>query len=122
MKLLLLLFTILFTLLCSFVRADEASWYSEASTLAEGYTLITASGEVLDDERNTCASWDYGFGTALRVRNLANNRCVEVRVTDRGPNKKLYKKGRTIDLSKRAFGEIADLKQGIIQVSIERVE
>jgi rare lipoprotein A (peptidoglycan hydrolase) len=40
-------------------------------------------------------------------------------VTDRGPAKRLYRKGRIVDLSVAAFKEIASLKQGIIEVKVE---
>jgi rare lipoprotein A (peptidoglycan hydrolase) len=39
--------------------------------------------------------------------------------TDFGPNKKLWDKGRKVDLSKGAFSQIADLRKGIINVKVE---
>jgi rare lipoprotein A len=98
-----------------------ASWYSVESCRQEGTSGIMANGEVFDDTKLICASWDYPFRTKLKVINLANGKSVIVEVKDRGPAKKLYKKGRIIDLSKRAFSEIADLKQGIIRVKIEKI-
>ena len=82
---------------------------------------MTASGRPYDENSFTCASWLFPFGTYLRVTNLENGKVVIVMVVDRGPAKRLVKKGRVIDLSKRAFAEIADLKQGIISVEIEVV-
>ena len=38
------------------------------------------------------------FGTMVKVTNLANKRSLVVRINDRGP----YKRGRIIDLSRRA--------------------
>ena len=111
----------LLLLIAGIVRAEEASWYSVESCLREGTSGIMANGEVLNDERKTCASWDYPFGTKLQVTNLHNGRSVVVLVTDRGPAKRLYKKGRTIDLSKRAFSELASLKQGIIEVKVKEI-
>jgi rare lipoprotein A len=55
------------------------------------------------------------------VRNLENGKTVKCVVTDRGPAKRLYRLGRKIDLAKAAFNRIADLKQGIIPVSIVMV-
>lgn len=103
------------------VSAEEitASWYSIESCKREGTSGIMANGEVLNDENFTCASWDYKFKTKLLVRNLSNGKSVIVEVTDRGPAKRLYKKGRVIDLSKGAFSQIASLKRGIIPVEIE---
>jgi len=99
-----------------------ASYYTVESCKREGTSGIMANGQRLDDEKLTCASWEYPFGTRLRIRNLENNKEVLVCVTDRGPNRKLYRQGRTIDLSKRAFREIASLKQGVIPVEIKEVK
>ena len=113
-----LFFLILFSSL-SYAEEGIASWYSVESCRREGTSGIMANGEVFNDENFTCASWDYPFGTVLLVINTSTNNTVRVCVTDRGPNRRLYKKGRKIDLSKRAFSEIADLKQGVILVKIE---
>lgn len=101
--------------------AETASWYSRESCIKESGQCVMANGKELDDEAFTCASWDYAFRTQLRIRNTENNRYVICRVTDRGPSKRLYRKGRTIDLSKVAFRAIADLQQGIIEVQIKEV-
>ena len=93
-----------------------ASWYSESDA---GINLQTASGEIFDDTRSTCASWDFPFGTRLEVTNLRNGRSVICRVNDRGPAKKL---GRLIDLTKGAFQQIAPLRSGLIHVQIKVVE
>lgn len=106
----------------AFAFTTEASYYTVASCKREGTSGIMANGKELKDDMLICASWDYAFGTRLLVRNLANNRTVEVVVSDRGPAKRLYRKGRRIDLSLRAFRAIADSKQGIIQVSVEEVK
>ncbi len=101
---------------------QTASYYTQESCRREGTSGIMANGRSLNDTALTCASWDYPFGTLLRIRNLNNNRYVIVTVTDRGPAKKLYRKGRIIDLSLAAFRKIADLKQGIIPIAIEEVK
>jgi len=91
-----------------------ASWYGGGEKLNKH----TASGEVFNPQALTCASWDYHFGTRLKVTNAKNNKTVVVRVNDRGPNKRL---GRAIDLTKGAFSKIADPKQGLALVKIEPV-
>lgn len=63
------------------------------------------------------AMWGIPFGTKLLVTNIRNGKSVIITVTDRGPSQQL--KNRIIDLSKKAFEEIADLKQGIITVKVE---
>jgi len=77
-----------------------------------------ANGRLFDPEKRTCASWFYDFGTVLSVRSLDTGRSTHVVVTDRGPNRRLVKKGRVIDLSKRAFEDIRDLKKGLTRVMI----
>jgi rare lipoprotein A len=78
-----------------------------------------ANGRRLKDEDFTCASWDYPFGTRLQITNVLNGKSVVSVVSDRGPAKALYKKGRVIDLSKASFEKIADCKQGIIPIKIK---
>jgi len=80
-----------------------------------------ANGKQFSDNNKTAASWDYSFGTKLKVTCIRTGRSTIVEVTDRGPSKKLYKKGRVIDLSKSAFASIAPLEWGIIEVKIEEV-
>lgn len=63
----------------------------------------------------TCAHRSLPKGTALRVTNLGNGKKTTCVVNDRGP----YVEGRIIDLSRSAFGEIANVSDGVIRVSIE---
>lgn len=97
----------------------DASYYTVASCLREGTSGITSSGERLKDDGFTAASWDYPFGTFVRVRYL--DRCVVVRINDRGPSKRLYRSGRRLDLSRAAFLQLAPLSKGVIRVDIERI-
>ena len=101
--------------------AETASWYSRASCLREGTSGMMANGKELDDEKLTCASWMYRFGTILLVTNLSNGKQVKVVVCDRGPNKRLVRKGRIIDLSVAAFAKLAPLSKGIIKVKVEKI-
>ncbi len=93
-----------------------ASWYSKESP---GIRPTTANMEIFDDTALTCAMWDAPFNQRIRVTNLENGQSVVVRVNDRGPHKRLVRQGRIIDLSKRAFQEIAGLKQGLVRVKLE---
>ncbi len=77
-----------------------------------------ANGKIFDPEKRTCASWFYDFDTMLMVKSLDTGRTTEVVVTDRGPNKRLVKKGRIIDLSKRAFQDISSLEKGLTKVIV----
>ena len=99
-----------------------ASWYSVASAKAEGCSGVTASGEPLDDDAYTCAIWKLNgkpvpFGTVLKVTH--GDRAVWVRCNDRGPSKRLVKRGRIIDPSRRAFETLAPLARGVIPVKVE---
>lgn len=91
-----------------------ASWYG-----SECAGKQTASGEIFDPERYTCASWDYPLGTWLRV--ARGNKGVYVLVTDRGPNKRLLGT-RQIDLSRAAFESLGKLSAGLISVEVSEVK
>ena len=99
-----------------------ASWYSRESCLREGTSGVMANGEVFDDKEMVCASWDYPFETKLKVTNLANKKSVVVTVQDRGPARRLYKKGRIIDLSKLAFSKLDKLEKGVIRVKVDLIK
>jgi rare lipoprotein A len=76
----------------------------------------TASGKKFDNSKYTAAHRKLPFGTKLRVTNEVNGKCVIVEVTDRGP----FTKGREIDISRRAFMDIAHNKgSGAVNVTIE---
>lgn len=78
----------------------------------------TASGKRFDNSGYTAAHKKLPFGTKLKVTNEANGKFVIVEVTDRGP----FSKVREIDLSKRAFMELASNKNsGVVIVTIEEV-
>ncbi len=98
-----------------------ASWYSTKESKGR-----MANGETFDDKKYTCASWNYRFGTMLKVVNLTNDRSVEVRVTDRGPGQPkcscLKKPQKIIDLSKAAFKKLAPLRVGLLKVRVEQIK
>lgn len=94
-------------------NANVASWYGE-----KHHGKRTASGEVFDQYGLTVASNIHKIGSKLKVTNRANGKGVVVRVTDRGG---FGKYGRTLDLSKGAFQQIASLGAGTIKVDIEKL-
>ncbi|OYQ45952.1 septal ring lytic transglycosylase RlpA family protein [Flavobacterium aurantiibacter] len=78
----------------------------------------TASGKRFDNNKYTAAHRKLPFGTKLRVTNEANKKSVVVVVNDRGP----FTRGRDIDLSKRAFMDIASSRYGgSLKVTIEEI-
>lgn len=91
----------------------KASFYSKRATGSR-----SASGQKIHHDSLTCAHRSYPFGTLLKVTNLSNNKCVIVKVIDRGP----YGRGRVIDLSWAAANKIGMISQGIATVKIEMAE
>jgi rare lipoprotein A len=101
----------------------ECSYYNTASCQREGTSGVwTASGERFYDNGMTCAMRSRDFGKYYKVTNVANGKSVIVKHNDYGPNKKLHKRGRIIDLSEGAFRKLANAKVGLIQVRIERID
>ncbi|MBU1726027.1 MAG: septal ring lytic transglycosylase RlpA family protein [Candidatus Omnitrophica bacterium] len=89
-----------------------ASWYVADRT---------ATGEKFNEYDPTCAMRKRGFGRLYKVCNVSNNKCVIVRHNNFGPSKEKFDEGRIIDLSKSAFSRIADLKDGLVRVSVEEI-
>ena len=79
----------------------------------------TANGEIFSNSKRTAAHKELAFGTKVKVTNPQNNKSVVVTINDRGP----FTKGFEIDLSKKAFDEIAhDKNAGKIKVRLELLE
>ncbi|MTG97567.1 MULTISPECIES: septal ring lytic transglycosylase RlpA family protein [Myroides] len=91
----------------------KASYYHDKFTGRK-----TASGAVFNNQEYTAAHKTLPFGTKVKVTNINNQRSVILTITDRGP----FVKGRSIDLSKKAFLDLADnLNSGVLDVKIERL-
>lgn len=122
-KTIVVIMTIILVTLTTSSWAMQASWYSKADLIRDGQDKIThfimANGREFKDEGLTCASWDWKLGTSVRVTNNENGKSIVVVVTDRTSRRF---KGKRIDLSKYAFARIADLKQGLAQVSVEEIK
>jgi rare lipoprotein A len=86
-----------------------ASWYGPGF-----HGKATASGAIFDQNAMTAAHRLLPLGTWIQVRNLNNNRKVEVLINDRGP----FKGGRILDLSKEAARRLDFLQQGTTEVEI----
>ncbi len=79
----------------------------------------TTSGKKFSNSGYTAAHKKLPFGTKVKVTNEANGSSVIVEITDRGP----FVRSKEIDLTKRAFMEIAQNKRsGMMRVKIEVVE
>lgn len=103
----------------SVILLGKASWYSQKSP---GIKKHTANMEIFNDRNLTCAMWGAPFNQAVKVTNRANGKSVIVRVNDRGPHFRYFRKGRLIDLTKAAFNKIASPDRGLIEVEIEFLE
>jgi rare lipoprotein A len=94
-------------------QRGHASWYGMPF-----HGRRTASGEVYDMHRMTAAHRELPFGTVLEVRNLANDRRVQVQVTDRGP----FVKGRILDLSYAAALQLDMVRTGTADVELRVID
>jgi rare lipoprotein A len=89
-----------------------ASWYGHPY-----HGRMAASGEVYDMEQLTAAHRTLPFGAQIRVRNLINEKTVDVRINDRGP----FVDGRIIDLSHAAAKAIGLIGPGTARVRLEMI-
>ncbi len=87
-------------------QKGEASWYGPRF-----HGKLTASGEIYNMHKPTCAHKTLPFGTRLLVE--ANGRKTVVTVTDRGP----FHGNRVLDLSMHAAQKLDMIRQGHAVVS-----
>lgn len=97
----------------SLVDSYETGGASYYGSEFQGRT--TASGARYDGGLMTAAHRTLPFGTRVRIVNLGNERSVEVVINDRGP----FRKGRIVDLSRRAAELIGLIKVGVARVRLE---
>jgi rare lipoprotein A len=86
-----------------------ASWYGNPY-----HGRRAANGEIYDMEKFTAAHRTLPFGTWVRVKNLTNDKTVDVRIQDRGP----FVGHRIIDLSHAAAREIELIGPGTARVRL----
>src|SRR4029453_14035724 len=79
----------------------------------------TASGEIFDKREMVAAHRTLPFGTVIRVTNLENGRRVTLRVIDRGPYGRNYRKGTVVDVSRGAARRLGFIKKGLVRVRLE---
>ena len=100
------------------VQTGEASYYHK-----KFHGRMTAYGEKYDKRAFTAAHWTLPYNSKVKVCRLDNNKCVEVRINDRGPHpeRAIARDGkpRVIDLSGAAAKVIDLTKAGVSQVSLE---
>lgn len=108
---------------CSSSKSVSGKMYKKnahASYYADKFNgRKTANGEKFSNNKLTAAHRKIPFGTKVKVTNKVNSKSVIVEINDRGP----WVPGRDIDLSKKAFMDIAENKnQGALKVSIEIIK
>jgi rare lipoprotein A len=86
-----------------------ASWYGKPY---DGRPA--ADGEIYDMEQMVAAHRTLPFQTMVRVRNLTNDKTVDVRIIDRGP----FVANRIIDLSHAAARAIDLIGPGVANVEV----
>jgi len=86
-----------------------ASWYGK-----DFHGKKTSSGEVYNMYDMTAAHKILPLGTYVRVRNLENNRVIDLRINDRGP----FVRGRIIDLSYTAAKKLEIVGPGTAAVEV----
>ena len=86
-----------------------ASWYGNPY-----HGRPAADGEIYDMEQMVAAHRTLPFQTMVRVRNLTNDKTVDVRIIDRGP----FVNSRIIDLSHAAARSIEMIGPGVAQVEV----
>jgi rare lipoprotein A len=97
-----------------FKKAAIASYYADKFNGRR-----TTSGKKFSNNGYTAAHKKLPFGTKVKVTNEANGNSVIVEITDRGP----FVRSKEIDLTKRAFMELAQNKRsGMMKVTLEIVE
>ena len=79
---------------------------------------LTANGEVYDMYGLTAAHKTLTLNTTVRVKNLANNKSLILRINDRGH----YVKGRILDCYYGSAKKVDFLLQGTTKVRIEIIE
>jgi rare lipoprotein A len=97
-------------------QKKERVQYGTASYYANKFQgRPTASGELYDKNKMTCAHNSLPMGTWVKVTSLRNKRSVIVRVTDRLH----HRNKRIVDLSRIAAAKLGYLKRGLAKVKLE---
>lgn len=79
----------------------------------------TASGEIFDQREMVAAHRTLPLGSVVRVTNLENGRRVVLRVIDRGPYGRNFRKGTIIDVSKGAARRLGFITEGLVRVRVD---
>ncbi|WP_207682790.1 septal ring lytic transglycosylase RlpA family protein [Desulfonema magnum] len=92
-----------------FRQRGLASWYGK-----DFHGKKTSNGEVYNMNEISAAHKTLPLGTYVRVRNIKNNKELDLRINDRGP----FVAGRVIDLSKAAAKKLGVYGPGTAPVEV----
>lgn len=92
----------------SYDEVGIASWYGP------NVGVLTANGELFDQDEIAAAHPTLPLPSIVEVTNLENGRVVKVKVNDRGP----FKHNRVIDLTRGAAEKIGMIDKGIAKVRV----
>lgn len=106
------LFLFSFGLMQTFTQTGKASYYA-----AKFHGRKTASGTLYHKDSLTAAHKTLKFGTVIRVKNLANDSIVIVKVNDR-----MGKSPHILDLSYAAAKQLNFIRNGFANVQIETID
>ncbi|WP_162428162.1 septal ring lytic transglycosylase RlpA family protein [Pontibacter pudoricolor] len=93
-----------------YTEEGKASYYSRK---LQGRKM--ANGEPYRHGKLTAAHKKLPFGTKVKVTNLATNKSVKVKITDRGP----FVQGRIVDLSGAAARRVGMIDSGVAPVKVK---
>ena len=93
-----------------------ASWYGPGF-----HGQQTASGETFDQQEMVAAHRTLPLGSVIRVTNLENGRRVTLRVIDRGPYGRNFRRGTIVDVSRGAARRLRFVRDGLTRVRIDIV-
>ena len=94
----------------------QSAQYGDASYYADELQgRATASGEIYDRNKLTCAHRTLPLGSIIKVTRVDNGKSVRVRVNDCGP----HTKGRVVDLSRAAAERINLVWDGVTRVRVD---
>ncbi|NDK54933.1 septal ring lytic transglycosylase RlpA family protein [Pontibacter fetidus] len=96
-----------------YTEEGKASYYSRK---LQGRKM--ANGEPYKRHKLTAAHKKLPMGTKVKVTNLANNRSVKVKITDRGP----FVRGRIVDLSEAAAKKLGYIDNGVAPVKMKVIK
>ena len=100
----------------AFAEEGEASWYGGNGDGFAGRP--TASGEIFDPSKLTCAHRTLPLGSFVEVENLDNGRKAVLKVNDRGP----FARGRVLDASRGGAKELGFLAQGTARIRLRSID